>query len=100
MQRQKATIRRKSAEMEIDTVRERLLNRLFFASWANDDAGYDVALEKIDEFNERYPERAIDGDTIRTSIKNRSKSIAEQEAFGGVSKKLSDRLGEKIRQPE
>jgi hypothetical protein len=100
MQRQKATIKRKSAEMQIEAKRERLLNRLFFNLYAEDDSGYDATLEKIDEFNEKYPELAIDGDTIRTSMRNRMKSIADQEAFGGVNKKLAERLGEQFRQPE
>ncbi len=100
MQRQKATIRRKSAESAIEAQRERLLNRLFFAVWADDDAGLDAALEKIDAYNDKYPELAINQETIQTSIANRSKSIAEQEAFGGVNKKLADRLGEQFRQPE
>ena len=99
MQKQKATIRRKSAEMQIEAQRERILNRLFFAYWAEDDAGYDAALERIDEFNDKYPELAIDQETIQTSIKNRAKSIADQEAFGGVNKKLADRLGEQFREP-
>ena len=100
MQRQKATIRRKSAEMEIETRRERALNRLFFALWADDEAGLDAAMENIDAFNDKYPERPIDGETIQKSMSNRFKSIAEQEMFGGVDKKLSARLGEQIRQPE
>lgn len=100
MQRQKATIRRKSAESAIEAQRERLLNRLFFAVWADDDSNVDAALAKIDEYNDKYPELPIDQETIQTSIANRSKSIAEQEAFGGVNKKLADRLGEQFRQPE
>jgi hypothetical protein len=100
MQRQKATIRRKSAEMEIETRRERALNRLFFALWADDEAGLDAAMENIDAFNDKYPERPIDGETIQKSMSDRFKSIAEQEMFGGVNKKLSARLGEQIRRPE
>lgn len=65
----------------------RLLTRLFVASRSGDTAEVQRTMQRIREFNEttgrRYPEAAIDGDTIRSSTRRRVQNISEM--LNGVS---------------
>ena len=57
----------------------------------------EAVMEKIMDFNEKYPEVAITSDTIKQSMGRKLKDKAKQEALGGVEAKLSGRLGERYR---
>jgi len=72
----------KGAEREI-LDRRRDLTRLYdMADQAGDFDMMDKARERIDRFNEKYPEKAITADTLRRS--QRSRAAAEREMINGV----------------
>ena len=100
LQKQRAVIQRKGAASGIEAKRSKLLGIMYNATLRGDDDLYDLGIEKIIEFNDKYPEMAIDMDTIDNSIKRRMEDKYLQEALGGVSKKLYPRLIEDFRQPE
>jgi hypothetical protein len=98
--KQRAVIRRKTEEATIEAKKERLYNRLFFALMNDDEDNFEETLDGMTEFSDKYPELAFNTEDIQRSMINRMKSIAEEEAFGGVSKKLAGRLGMEIRTPD
>lgn len=65
----------------------RLLTRLFVASRSGDTAEVQRTMQRIREFNattgRRYPDAAIDGDTIRDSTSRRVQNVSEM--INGVS---------------
>jgi hypothetical protein len=96
MRKQKTMIDRKGVEMKIEARRERLLAGLYMAQHYGDDDMYDRTMEKILEFNEAFPEVAIETDTINSSLERKLKDKAKQEALGGVGEKLYGRIEEAV----
>jgi hypothetical protein len=96
MRKQKIMIDRKGIEMKIETRREHLLSGLYTALHYGDDDMYDRTMEKILEFNEAFPEVAIENDTINSSLERKLKDKAKQEALGGVGEKLYGRIEEAV----
>ena len=97
MQKQKATIARKGAQDKINLRRERLLAGMYMALHTDDEDVNEAVLEKIMEFNDKYPEVAITSDTIQQSLSRKLKDKAKQETLGGVEPKLAGRLEERFR---
>jgi hypothetical protein len=98
MQKQKELITRKGMQQKIELKKDKILTGLFIAIDSGDDELYDEFMDKLDEFNDKYPEVAISGKTLRDSLNRRIKDRAEQEALGGVDKKLYPRLIEEVRE--
>jgi len=96
MRKQKAMIDRKGVEMKVETRRERLLAGLYMSLHYGDDDLYEATMEKILEFNEAFPEVAIETDTINSSLERKLKDKAKQEALGGVGEKLYGRIEEAV----
>ena len=85
-QRQKSNFEAKTADVEIGEKKTRLTNAFFLAIDNEDDSLLDKTLEKIDKFNATYPDYAIKGKTLQSSIKTRYKNRAIAEEFtGGVN---------------
>jgi hypothetical protein len=100
MDKQKATIRRKQLETEINTKKERVLTSLYFGWLYGDEDLYDASLDKLMELQQKYPELQIDGDTIVKSIRSRYENKMLQEAFDGVDRKFAGRIDEQVRSRE
>jgi hypothetical protein len=92
LRKQKAIIDRKGLENKIKAKREQLLGALYTAVHFGDDDMYDRTMEKILEFNEKYPEVEIKNDTIDSSLERKLEDKAKQEALGGVGEKLYGRI--------
>ena len=95
-QQQKVNIDRKTIEQNIFKRQARLRDAFFMAVDNDDDDLRERTLEKIAEFNQRYPEKAIKPKDIMKSIKGRYKRRALAESMGGMTfdKKLIGRLSE------
>jgi hypothetical protein len=95
-QRQAANIEAKAMEVAIDGRRQDLLNFLAMAYDADDDAAVEKLLDKIDTFNDAYPEKAITATTIRSSMQKRAKVREMANEAGGlrVNKAFLDRAAE------
>jgi hypothetical protein len=98
LQKQKAAIKRKGMEQEINLRRQKILNGVFLGIWYDNESTLDQAFEAIDKFNQKYPEKAITGDVIQRSVLSRAKAIAEAEASGGtrIDRKLLPRLLDEV----
>lgn len=101
-QKQAASIEAKSAEQSILDKKQDLLNFLALAIDADDDEAQERVLEKIDAFNDRNPEFAISGGSIRSSMSRRAKARAMSDALGGVrvNPKFADRAEEMMEYAE
>jgi hypothetical protein len=95
-QKQKANIEMKSEEQRILNERQDLLNAFFMSIDTSDDELYDRVLDKIANFNNKYPEVAIMGSSLSRSVKERYRRRALSEASGGISidKRLVSSLGD------
>jgi hypothetical protein len=95
-QQQKVNIDRKTIEQNIFKRQARLRDAFFMAVDNDDDDLRERTLEKIAEFNQRYPEKAIKPKDILKSIKGRYERRALAESMGGMTfdKKLIGRLSE------
>jgi hypothetical protein len=96
LRKQKSAIRMKAGELKITGLRTRLLGALFLATHFDDDNMYDDVKEKIDRFNDKYPEFRIRGRDIRNSLRRRTDALRERERSNGVTinRKLRRRLEE------
>jgi hypothetical protein len=93
-QRQKANIEMMTANAKILDRRQSLLDSHFMA-WDNHDSEMrSRVLEKVREFNRKYPEKAITLDNLRDSAKTRMKQRRLANNLGGASidPKLARRL--------
>ena len=95
-QQQKVNIDRKTIEQNIFKRQARLRDAFFMAVDNDDDDLRERTIEKIAEFNQRYPEKAIKPKDILKSIKGRYERRALAESMGGMTfdKKLIGRLSE------
>ena len=96
LRKQKSAIRMKAGELKITGLRTRLLGALFNATHFDDDNMYDDIMDKIDEFNDKYPEFPITGADINNSVNRRMKALIERESNNGVTinRKLLNRIEE------
>jgi hypothetical protein len=86
-QAQKAAIETKTREQKIKDRRQTLLDRLWLERDSTD--GFNETLEKIREFNSKYPNFAIEPDTVTDSFERRAETQARAEAMGGQFDKKS-----------
>jgi hypothetical protein len=95
-QKQKANIEMKTEEQRRLGERQDLLNAFFMSIDTSDDDLYDRVLDKIANFNTKYPEIAITGSTLSRSLKERYRRRALAQTTGGISidKRLIGSLGE------
>jgi hypothetical protein len=95
-QRQKANIERKTIEQDILKRQARLRDAFFMAVDNDDDDLRERTIEKITKFNQRYPELAMDGDTLLKSVEARYRRRALAESMGGMTydKRLIGRMSE------
>jgi len=95
-QRQKANIERKTIEQDILKRQGRLRDAFFMAIDNDDDDLRERTIEKITKFNQRYPELAMDGDTLLKSVEARYRRRALAESMGGMTydKRLIGRMSE------
>jgi len=90
-QKQKAAIEAKTYEQKVLDRRETLMNRLWLERGNVD--GYEDTIEKVQKFNQKYPEYRIEPKTVVDSFKRRAKSQTEAEVFGAqIQKKLRPRV--------
>lgn len=93
-QQQKVNIERKTIEQDILKRGARLKDAFFMAVDNDDNALLERTLDKLMEFNARYPELSIDGDDLIKSVRNRYERRALAESMGGMTfdKRLIGRL--------
>jgi hypothetical protein len=90
-QKQKAAIEAKTYEQKLIDRRNTLMNRLWMER-GNTEA-YTSVIERINTFNQKYPENRIEPSDVIDSFKKRSKDQAEAEVFGAqIQKKLRPRV--------
>jgi hypothetical protein len=80
-QAQKSAIETKTYEQKVKDRRNTLLDRLWLERDSTD--GFNETLERIMEFNSKYPNYAIDDTTISDSFERRAEGQATAEAIGG-----------------
>lgn len=100
LRKQKEIIDRKGLESKIEYKRERLLGALYVALHTGDDDLFEATMEKVADFNEKYPEIAIEDDTIEKSLERKLEDKSKQEALGGVGEKLYGRIERAIPRSE
>ena len=100
LRKQKEIIDRKGLESKIEYKRERLLGALYVALHTGDDDLFEATMEKVVDFNEKYPEIAIENDTIEKSLERKLEDKSKQEALGGVGEKLYGRIERAIPRSE
>jgi hypothetical protein len=94
-QRQKANIEMKTAEQEILTKRQALLNAFFMSIDNSDDDLRERTIEKIIKFNSSNPGASITGSNLSRSVLNRYRQRSLAQITGGmnIQKKLIGELG-------
>ena len=100
LRKQKEIIDRKGLESKIEYKRERLLGALYVALHTGDDDLFEATMEKVADFNEKYPEIAIEDDTIEKSLERKLEDKSKQESLGGVGEKLYGRIERAIPRSE
>ena len=95
-QRQQANIEAKSVEQAILDKKQNILNLYAMAVDNDDEEAIDKVLERIDEFNDKNPEFAITGRSLKSSMSRRAKNKAMADSLGGVrvNPKFADRAEE------
>lgn len=83
-QRQQANIEAKSVEQAILDKKQNILNLYAMAVDNDDEEAIDKVLERIDEFNDKNPEFAITGRSLKSSMSRRAKNKAMADSLGGV----------------
>lgn len=90
-QKQKAAIAMKQKEQKILDARSDIMDRLWLER--DNERGYEAALDRAMEFNEKHPAKAITIKNIQESFEKRAKASAEAEAIGAkIDKKLRGEL--------
>jgi hypothetical protein len=84
-QRQKSNFEAKTADVEINEKKTRLMNAYFLAIDNDDDSLLDKTLDKIDQFNDTYPDKGITRETLQNSIKGKYKNREMAEETGGIN---------------
>jgi predicted ester cyclase len=78
----------KGQEQEILKKRQNLLNLYGLSFMSNDDEAMDVAMEKIDRFNNNYPAARIPMDSLNDSVRERLKKSSQTDHGLYLDKKL------------
>ena len=93
-QSQRAAIEAKNVSEEIEKRHADLMNAYFIAFDSNDSGMMDKVMQKIDKYNNAFPEYPIRPAGVVASIKRRYKERAMAETTGGarLNKKLAPRL--------
>jgi hypothetical protein len=78
----------KGQEQEILKKRQNLLNLYGLSFMSNDDEAMDVAMEKIDRFNNNYPDARIPMDSLNDSVRERLKKSSQTDHGLYLDKKL------------
>jgi len=92
-QKQKAGIAMKQKEQKILDARSAIMDRLWLER--DNESGYEAALDRAMEFNDKHPAKAITIKNIQESFEKRAKAAAEAEAIGAkIDKKLRGELME------
>jgi hypothetical protein len=92
-QKQKAGIAMKQKEQKILNARSAIMDRLWLER--DNESGYEAALDRAMEFNDKHPAKAITIKNIQESFEKRAKASAEAEAIGAkIDKKLRGELME------
>jgi hypothetical protein len=93
-QKQKATIEAKNINETIKHRRTDLLNAFFIATDSGDEDMLDRVIDKMGKFSQTYPELAIDGETLLSSLTKRynDRALANITGGMGIDKKLIPRL--------
>jgi len=71
--------RQKRAQERVDQERKEILSTLREADFRGNKELWDKTMEKVQEFNTKYPEVAIKGKSINTTLKNYRKGISDAE---------------------
>jgi hypothetical protein len=95
-QRQKANIEKKTIEQNILKRQARLKDAFFMAIDNDDDALMERTMDKLMEFNQKYPELALDGEDLSKSVRARYQRRILAESMGGMTydRRLIGRLSE------
>jgi hypothetical protein len=95
-QRQKSNIEMKSAEQDIKSKRQDLMNAFFMSIDTQDFDFRERVLDKIAVFNRKHPGAAISATSLQSSVKNRYKLRGLASMTGGIpiDKKLMFELQE------
>jgi hypothetical protein len=93
-QKQKSTIEAKNINETIKNRRTDLLNAFFIATDSGDEDMLDRVIDKMGKFSQTYPELAIDGETLLSSVTKRynDRALANITGGMGIDKKLIPRL--------
>ena len=84
-QKQKSNFEAKTADVEINEKKARLMNAYFLAIDNDDNSLLDKTLDKIDQFNDTYPDKGITRETLQSSIKGKYKNREMAEETGGIN---------------
>jgi hypothetical protein len=90
--RQYYNITKKGQEVEILKRRTNLLNGFAISFMSNDPEGFDKALDKIQEFNEKYPSVRIPMSSLTRSIKERLEKSSQTEHGLFLDPRLREQL--------
>jgi hypothetical protein len=90
--RQYYNITKKGQEVEILQRRTNLLNGFAISFMSNDPEGFDKALDKIQEFNEKYPSVRIPMSSLTRSIKERLEKSSQTEHGLFLDPRLREQL--------
>lgn len=93
-ERQYYNITKKGQEVEIINRRTNLLNGFAITFMSNDPEGFDRALKKIMEFNEKYPSVGIPAASLSRSIQERMKKSAQTDHGLYIDPRLRHLLNE------
>lgn len=82
----------KGQEQEILKKRQNLMNLYGLAFMSNDDEAMETALDKIDRFNDNYPDVRIPMSSINDSVRERMKKSSQTDHGLYLDKKLRNVL--------
>jgi hypothetical protein len=91
-ERQYYNITKKGQEVEILKRRTNLLNGFAITFMSNDPEGFDKALDKIMEFNEKYPSVRIPMSSLTRSIKERMEKSSQTDHGLFIDPRLREQL--------
>ena len=94
-ERQFYNITVKSQEQTILSKRQNLLNLYAISFMSNDDKSLDTAMDRIDKFNNNYPDVRIPLKSLNSSIKERMNKSDASEHGLFVDKRLTNLLNNK-----
>jgi hypothetical protein len=90
---QRDNMERMGIKIGLEQEHTKLLNDYYRSVRTDDSDAEDKILDKIDSFNDKYPDRAISAKDLRDSVKRRDKEESYAERGLVLPKKLRDVLG-------